>query len=523
MAALIKLTKLLILSIIYLSSTTFASNILCLFTSTGQSHLIIHMAIARTLADRGHNVTVVTTLPLKDLNPKYNHIYLPPEEDDISNYRKMLSTVATGTNWWQSTKLLFMANVERVRMQDGAIRNPRFQELLNNPGNHFDLLILGIVFNNYQIGVAAHFKCPIILSWINQPPRSLLAYVGSPWSVSSVGLFGSSNMLNFKDRLKNFLNAGLIMAIEEFSEYKMAQYYEDHFSAERYPSFDDMNKNISLVFGASHFSEGRIRPLTPGFVEIGGIQVKEAPETLPKDIEEFLKTAKDGFILFSLGTNIKSKDISANATTAMFKVLSQSKYKIIWKWDSADLPGESPNIMFKKWLPQDDLLAHPKLKLFITHGGKGSLVEAQYHGVPMLTIPMYGDQPANAQEMAGMGYGLIVNHRNVTEQSFRRDFYEVLENPVYLGAISSFSKIYRDRPLTPRQSVIYWTEYVIRHHGAKHMQSPAVHMNLWQKNSLDVIAFLVTVLYLGYWILRRVITMFYKLLMSLKERKLKSE
>ncbi|XP_055916179.1 uncharacterized protein LOC129949013 [Eupeodes corollae] len=500
-----------ILFVLSITSSGNASNILCLFTSPGRSHIIIYMAIARTLVERGHNVTIVTTMPLKDKNPKYHHIFLPPAEEDYAEYYRLLSVAATESNIWGAYNRLFWANVERVRIQDKAFKSPRFQDFLNNTGNHFDAVILGWVFNTYQLGVAAHFKCPVMLAFVNHPTKLLLSMAGSPLALSTVPLFGNSyDMLNFKKRLSNYFDYLLWNFFEEFGEYKMSQYYEEYFSSEKYPSYDEMKRNVSLVFCASHFSEGRIRPHPPGFIEIGGIQVKDKANPLPQEVDEFLKTANEGFILFSLGTNVKSSDISSNTTSAIFKVLSQSKYKVLWKWDSAEMPGESTNIMFRKWFPQDDLLAHPQLKLFITHAGKGSSVEAQYHGVPMLAIPVYGDQFGNAEEMRTMGYGLIVNHRNVTEQSFRRDFAEILKNPKYLKAVTKFSKLYTDRPLSPRESVIYWTEYVIRHRGAKHMQSPVIHMNFFQKNSLDVIVFIGVILYLSFVIMRKMFKIFYR-------------
>jgi len=48
--------------------------------------------------------------------------------------------------------------------------------------------------------------------------------------------------------------------------------------------------------------------------------------------------------------------------------------------------------MIRKWLPQSDILAHKNVVLFITHGGLFGTQEGLYRGVPMLFIPLYGDQ-----------------------------------------------------------------------------------------------------------------------------------
>ncbi|XP_055846253.1 UDP-glycosyltransferase UGT5-like, partial [Episyrphus balteatus] len=495
---------LLVLLVLCCISKINGANILCLFTSPGRSHMIIDMAIAKPLIDKGHNVTIVTTMDLKDNNPKYNHIFLPPSEKDYAEYHRILSTAMGQSSLYDTWRDIFWANVERVRIQDKAIKHPRFKEFLENPGNKFDVVILGWVFNTYQLGIAAHFKCPVIVSFHNHPSPLIAGFTGTPSPLATVNCIFSYDLLCFKNRLRNMFFALLWGAFEEFGEYKMAQYYDEYFSDERYPPYDEMKKNVSLVFCASHFVDGRIRALTPSFIEIGGIQIKEKSDPLPKDVEEFIETANNGFIFFSLGTNVKTADISPNATLAIFKVLSQSKYKVLWKWDDTDPPGKSPNIMFRKWFPQDDLLANSKLKLFISHAGKGSSVEVQYHGVPMLAIPVYGDQFGNAKEIAAEGYGVIVNHWNVTEESFRKDFYEILENPKYLKAVRKYSQKYRDRPMSPRESVVYWTEYVIRHRGAKHMQSPVIHLNFFQKNSLDVLAVLVVVLYVSFVIIRKI-------------------
>lgn len=48
------------------------------------------------------------------------------------------------------------------------------------------------------------------------------------------------------------------------------------------------------------------------------------------------------------------------------------------------------------------------------------------------------------------------------------------------------SKAYRDRPMTPLQTAIYWIEYVLRHEGAYHLRSPARNMPWYQYHNYDV-------------------------------------
>jgi len=58
------------------------------------------------------------------------------------------------------------------------------------------------------------------------------------------------------------------------------------------------------------------------------------------------------------------------------------------------------NIRLMRWLPQASLLAHPKTRLFISHCGLNGMLEAAYYGVPVLALPLSGDQYQNAAKVS---------------------------------------------------------------------------------------------------------------------------
>jgi glucuronosyltransferase len=61
--------------------------------------------------------------------------------------------------------------------------------------------------------------------------------------------------------------------------------------------------------------------------------------------------------------------------------------------------------------------AHPNVKLFITHGGLLGTQEALWRGVPLLGIPVYGDQHLNMRKAVNSGYGILLELDNITTDS----------------------------------------------------------------------------------------------------------
>ena len=69
----------------------------------------------------------------------------------------------------------------------------------------------------------------------------------------------------------------------------------------------------------------------------------------------------------------------------IISTLTKLKQKVIWKWDE-ELDVDENKIMVRKWLPQDDILAHPNVKLFVTHGGLLSSTESIMRGMLLFVL-----------------------------------------------------------------------------------------------------------------------------------------
>ena len=57
-----------------------------------------------------------------------------------------------------------------------------------------------------------------------------------------------------------------------------------------------------------------------------------------------------------------------------------------------------------------------------------SIMEAMAHGVPIVGIPLYGQNRHNLRKVVNKGFGLIVEKAQLSENSLYKAIKEVLEN-----------------------------------------------------------------------------------------------
>ncbi|KAJ9670126.1 hypothetical protein PVL29_026589 [Vitis rotundifolia] len=103
--------------------------------------------------------------------------------------------------------------------------------------------------------------------------------------------------------------------------------------------------------------------------------------------------------------------------------LANSQYSFLWivrpdvvMGDSAVLPKEfreetKDRGLLASWCPQEQVLSHPSVAVFLTHSGWNSTLETICVGVPVICWPFFAEQQTNCRyACTEWGIGMEVNH-----------------------------------------------------------------------------------------------------------------
>ncbi|EDV33443.2 uncharacterized protein Dana_GF20787 [Drosophila ananassae] len=460
---------------VFYPNSVKSHHILGLFVNMHRSQLLVHLAVCQALLQKGHQLTLVTTLPLEnhEIEKNVTHILITwkqPKDEDPQGSQ---------SDFFGRLQRMF----QRLEKSEELLHLPEWKSFLNRfSSRKFDLLLLGYHFNDHLLGVATHFDCPVAIITTQQPTGFVNNLMGNPeerWYVSQP----------YDSHQRSGLGAWVFgvweKIFEELARRVLQKIYSSHFPEPHYPSFQTMRKSVALALNNHHaISEGPIAPVLPNMVDIGGIVLEQ------RISKETVAIGSRPIILFSLGTRFTWKNTPEHILDTFERAFAEfSEYDIYWTYDgpnAENITMKYPFLRVSKWWPQCQLLGSGNVRLFITHGGKGSLSEALYYGVPMLGLPLLGDQRANLQKMQARKWGLTLSTHNLTQFALSKAMSTILTNSDYKEAIATASQLYRDRPQKSSDLATYWIEYIIRHNGAHNLQNPARHLSFNEYYSLDI-------------------------------------
>ena len=87
------------------------------------------------------------------------------------------------------------------------------------------------------------------------------------------------------------------------------------------------------------------------------------------------------------------------------------------------------NIMISNYGKSLLTAGHPKTKAFIAHGGTNGIYEAIYHGIPIVGIPLFADQPENINHMVAKGAAVRVDFSTLSATDLLTALKTVINDP----------------------------------------------------------------------------------------------
>ncbi|XP_078453348.1 UDP-glucuronosyltransferase 1A5-like isoform X2 [Lampetra planeri] len=277
----------------------------------------------------------------------------------------------------------------------------------------------------------------------------------------------------------------------------------------------ELLSNASIWLHRTDFVLDYPRPTMPNMVNVGGMTSGEA-KPLPQDLEEFVQSSGEhGVVVVSFGSLVSA--IPYRIANILAEGLGRIPQKVIWRYEGPTVENLSNNTKVMPWLPQRDLLAHAKTRVFVTHGGSHGIYEAICYGVPMLGLPLFGDQFENMARMQSKGAALVLNIHSLDAGSLASSISTIATHKNYKEKASLLSRLYHDQPQKPMDRAVFWVEFVMRH-GAEHLRVAAHHLTWYQEAGFDVAAFLLAAIVLVTSVLTALITICCRWLCRAKHR-----
>ncbi|XP_003751392.1 UDP-glucuronosyltransferase 2B31-like isoform X1 [Rattus norvegicus] len=373
------------------------------------------------------------------------------------------------------------------RLCRDAAFNKELMTKLQNSG--FDV-ILADPFTPCGDLLAEILKIPLVYSLRFFPGSTYEKYSGGlpmPPSYVPIAMSELSDRMTFVERVKHMIYVLCFdFWFQVFDEKKWNELYTEVLGRPTTLSETMAKADIWLI--RTYWDLEFPHPVLPNFDFVGGLHCRPA-KPLPKEIEDFVQSSGEhGVVVFSLGSMVGS--LTEERANVIAAGLAQIPQKVLWRFEGKKPETLGSNTRLYKWIPQNDLLGHPKTRAFITHGGTNGIYEAIYHGIPVVGIPLFGDQKDNIVHLKTKGAAVRLDFLTMSSTDLLTALRTVTNDPSYKENAMRLSRIHHDQPVKPLDRAVFWIEFVMRHKGAKHLRVAGHDLSWVQYHSLDVIGFL---------------------------------
>ncbi|TKR92730.1 hypothetical protein L596_007326 [Steinernema carpocapsae] len=208
--------------------------------------------------------------------------------------------------------------------------------------------------------------------------------------------------------------------------------------------------SLNAVRGAAE-SRQRFDRLVAEFPELNFERLERAP-----------------FVLVSFGSVAQLENMPKPLLSEFLRRFAELPYTVLWQSNSpaVKIPMNvriPRNVVLVRWAPIKNLLAHRNLRFVVCHGGVNTVNELLLFGVPVLGVPLQGDQSSNLQRLVDFGGALMINMKSIATGGLRAKLRELEGNyDRYSKRAELFSRMIRFHREFSKGSQNFWLNWAQR-------------------------------------------------------------
>ncbi|KAH8373303.1 hypothetical protein KR009_000358 [Drosophila setifemur] len=488
-----------LLALSLLCGAASSANVLAVFPSVWKSHYLFGRRLLQELVQSPGNfsVTLISPHAARDGDGEIQRIREIRIDGLRENWLDMGMSFEAEEMRAQSvmerfTRLIY-AGTTNV---DILLSDPQVRKLLTS-GERFDLLIVDLFLSDALLGLAFYYGIPTVAisptganSWLNN-------MFGNPQSSS----LDPSNFLPFTERMntrQRIVNS-LMSTFERltynfFHLISQQSVYTNHFEllVKELPHYRDLTKNLSLALINSHPGLHYPRAYLPNMVEVGGLHLSDPSEFhFPNHLLSFMEKAPSGVIYFSLGADVQTAQLPPEKLSVILDVFGHLKeFHFLLKWETEEFAADQQlpeNVMIADWWPQQAILSHAQVKMFISSCGQLSVWESIVGLKPILAIPILAEQEVMAKRLQHHGVSLTVGYDAVAYDALLHGIRQLTLNISYLEKLGQLKERLISRDSLPATKAVRKIQLILDSGGADFLKSHANTLNFWRAEGVDVL------------------------------------
>jgi UDP:flavonoid glycosyltransferase YjiC (YdhE family) len=392
------------------------------------------IAMATELVQRGYQVRFVISESAKNWVSKTGAEFIPWQ---IKSNEKTNNNNHKTEDFWKD-----------ISQEKSTLRGEQMmlKRLISSYRPMYENLIP--IFNKYQPDL-------LIIDRAAIPAMDLAQKMNIPYIIQSrfLGNFVKTNdqyprfgtsysiTMNVWQRFFNFIRPTLLIPYLAPTAIKLNKIRQECAGNKK---LDDPFDKKPIIVGTD-FAFEISRPLPPWVKMVGPILPK-TPEPIDSSLSQWLEDDPEGkgIIYVAFGTLANIEQWQCQELVAG---LEKTGLKVLWS-----LPKQQQNILtnlpssfrVEDFVPQQAVLSHPNVRVFVSHCGMNSINEALYSAKPILALPFFGDQHYNAARIVDIGVGLKLNKQKFNRSQVIEKINTLLMSSTYTEVANRISVILKN-------------------------------------------------------------------------------